>query len=1379
MASASKKSLSKTPAPAKDRIYGSKVNPVGSAASKKSAKSIKLDEKIVDTLTKKKDDFNAKHRGKVTVSELKAVFRRGLGAYSSSHRPTISGGRPNTRTAWAYARVNKFLEKKAGKPVKKAYVQDDDLLAKGGTVNQLIVCRSCGWNWDTSDSDESDKYVCHKCGFDNRTFYDSDFIGQKMSDGGKITSRNIDETFKRLKGFNDRNGTTINEIRRSVRYRDVVKDINKHNFYISTKVEFKDLGLRGGESYNFFEKLKQENPEKYQTSPKSGSEYIVFEDKVYRKSNHWGRVASCEWLLKISPSKEYEYGQWVIGLAYFKDFEINYDDSYPSGSYVLNKEYYIIAPKLYVEYLGKLNELLDDKSLTVAAKKMVSDEIQKVKNIMKKNGLDKPYEDIEFGYDKGGQIKLLAPNGKPSNLTPEQYSLVRTPKFKAWFGDWENDPANASKVVDENGEPLICYHGTNKKFSIFQYKALNDYGFLGVGFYFTNLKNWAEAYATEYQNNIGEPIVYEVFLNIRKPYKITKYDSISKESAIEWTEHLKNIKKDGVVYINVVDDEIGTNRTYYEWVAFYPNQIKLADGSNVTFDPNNPDIRYEDGGSTEYGKVVSASSRFRPKETIFFNPPLMGLNGAKLIAYEWSYTYDIGFDTRKGEEITVRVSDWTQADVSADTGRGIVHKYTVEFPNGEVKTVSSESVPVLLGYEDRKQPTRFPKLATASKTLAKQKLELEILNAKKQEREAAKSKIIAQGYPELKIVKDENTDRFIYLMGDGRCFGTRAYNEERIECVKDSYIKNRLKEIGIDVFASYNTYDLENRIQRQERKIQEILKTQTYKHGGNIELGRKAKGMNLSEVAAVHGLTAADLKDELAMGIETEMEHTTLPDVARSIALDHLYEHPKYYTILKEIEKDFDGYYEQISRKYAKGGETDEEIDFSFRTPTGEPTKLNYLQQILVRTTAFKNYFGDWQTAASNFLASGRQNFEKHYENVSKTIDSVTLEPVVLYHGTVAMKEFFQFDTTRVQGMGRPYGYFAYNKEYSENFLSGSQRGVGSLALMYQCFIDVKNPFFALTQDYMYQMKDTKDWINDIINSIALDKYGTTDKVDTRVKNLTATVKSQIGDYVDGLTGTNVPFWALMSGDLNKKFKNFMMSHGYDGIFYSEEIFLNNYDPNNPAEWTRAVVIFNPKQVKLADGRNTEFNPMEVDMRYEQGGSTSDVMIENQNNMTNKEKLGRVLFGEKYAEGGTVKAKNHDNPNDGKKGGLFVGRSHADGGIKAINVDTGQLIEVEGQEVIITKDAVNDPTKREFDGQMMTNKQILSKINQSGGGVSFEKGGETESNSCGCSGKKYKFGGELIPDYEIINLMQKYTTLSSAAMNNAKMFTESFINKMK
>ena len=46
------------------------------------------------------------------------------------------------------------------------------------------------------------------------------------------------------------------------------------------------------------------------------------------------------------------------------------------------------------------------------------------------------------------QGKLLAPNGKPSKLNRYQWAQVRTDNFKNWFGDWENDPANASKVVD-------------------------------------------------------------------------------------------------------------------------------------------------------------------------------------------------------------------------------------------------------------------------------------------------------------------------------------------------------------------------------------------------------------------------------------------------------------------------------------------------------------------------------------------------------------------------------------------------------------------------------------------------------------------------------------------------------------------------------------------------------------------------------------------------------------------------------------------------------------------------------------------------------------------------------------------------------------------
>lgn len=73
---------------------------------------------------------------------------------------------------------------------------------------------------------------------------------------------------------------------------------------------------------------------------------------------------------------------------------------------------------------------------------------------------------------KGTPDWKRAPNGKPTNLTERQWIQVRTPSFKEWFGDWEkfagmeggvwNDADNSvSKVVDDNGEPMVVYHGTD------------------------------------------------------------------------------------------------------------------------------------------------------------------------------------------------------------------------------------------------------------------------------------------------------------------------------------------------------------------------------------------------------------------------------------------------------------------------------------------------------------------------------------------------------------------------------------------------------------------------------------------------------------------------------------------------------------------------------------------------------------------------------------------------------------------------------------------------------------------------------------------------------------------------------------------------------
>lgn len=103
---------------------------------------------------------------------------------------------------------------------------------------------------------------------------------------------------------------------------------------------------------------------------------------------------------------------------------------------------------------------------------------------------------------------------------------------------------------------------------------------------------------------------------------------------------------------------------------------------------------------------------------------------------------------------------------------------------------------------------------------------------------------------------------------------------------------------------------------------------------------------------------------------------------------------------------------------------------------------------------------------------------------------------------------------------------------------------------------------------------------------------------------------------------------------------------------------------------------------------------------------------------------------------------------DASVGGYFVGKTHSKGGIKMVNKSSGQQLEVQGSEVIITAPAVNDNTKREFEGKMMTNRQILSKINSDGGGVSFAKGGDIPKN-IKRTGASYKYGGKTMTDHEI------------------------------
>lgn len=148
-----KRTISQTPAPKKDRIKGSSKNKKGTA--KGSGRKVVFSKAVETSLKNKVADHNEKAREgrRATLGMLKAVYRRGAGAYSGSHRPGM------TRNQWAMGRVNAFLKiLKSGKPSNSAYKQDNDLLPSGhprSTKKSNSIIASAGLVPEESDLAEA------------------------------------------------------------------------------------------------------------------------------------------------------------------------------------------------------------------------------------------------------------------------------------------------------------------------------------------------------------------------------------------------------------------------------------------------------------------------------------------------------------------------------------------------------------------------------------------------------------------------------------------------------------------------------------------------------------------------------------------------------------------------------------------------------------------------------------------------------------------------------------------------------------------------------------------------------------------------------------------------------------------------------------------------------------------------------------------------------------------------------------------------------------------------------------------------------------------------------------------------------------------------
>lgn len=216
--------------------------------------------------------------------------------------------------------------------------------------------------------------------------------------------------------------------------------------------------------------------------------------------------------------------------------------------------------------------------------------------IEKKNGtydlvvgnpsFESQYKSILAKAPRNVEGKLLVrPGGPVSNLTERQYAQVRTKEFKDWFGDWENDPENASKVVDENGEPLVVYHATNKIFNTYKERDGIHFGSYNTALGVANEK-FDPTFDTieEAQASIakGKFRINQVFLNIRNLKQ-------SKDLGTGWKQLITE-GFDGGLY-NAAEGDTS-------FVVFDSNQIKSATDNIGTFSRTNDRIDYFEDAST-------------------------------------------------------------------------------------------------------------------------------------------------------------------------------------------------------------------------------------------------------------------------------------------------------------------------------------------------------------------------------------------------------------------------------------------------------------------------------------------------------------------------------------------------------------------------------------------------------------------------------------------------------------------------------------------------------------------------------------------------------------------------------------------------------------
>lgn len=229
--------------------------------------------------------------------------------------------------------------------------------------------------------------------------------------------------------------------------------------------------------------------------------------------------------------------------------------------------------------------------------------------------------------------------------------------------------------------------------------------------------------------------------------------------------------------------------------------------------------------------IAAATARMRASEYVPFGSPLQGPTGAKLIGYEWKWQPFEYVDAR-GEDVIKRVSDWDNALPNAETGRGVVHQFHVE-RDGKKDIVSAETAAKLLGLAGPEQTKGLKSVVSASKTLARQKMQLAEAEAALQKFMNERTAVEALQPPPLvsrgRMPGDPEyitEDAKLYTMGDQeRVYRPNKWRTdddpagEMLAQWRSARLKERMGSSSDDYKLRALIDDLSRRIKRQEAKL--------------------------------------------------------------------------------------------------------------------------------------------------------------------------------------------------------------------------------------------------------------------------------------------------------------------------------------------------------------------------------------------------------------------------------------------------------------------------------------------------------------------------------------------------------------------------------